>query len=69
MNRVLGKQIFRDIKENFWRWLALFFMIALGMYIVVAVVGGAEAIITGSREAAEENCVESGEKIFNGCSS
>lgn len=61
MNGVLRKQIFRDIKENFWRWLALFLMIALGMYIVVAVVGGAEAIITGSREAAEKNCVESGE--------
>lgn len=61
MNRVLGKRIFRDIKENFWRWLALFLMIVLGMYIVVAVVGGAETIITGSREKAKSNHVESGE--------
>lgn len=61
MNRVLSKRIFRDIKENFWRWLALFLMIVLGMYIVVAVVGGAETIITGSREKAEKNRVESGE--------
>lgn len=61
MNRVLGKRIFRDIKENFWRWSALFLMIVLGMYIVVAVVGGAETVITGSREAGERSRVESGE--------
>lgn len=61
MNRVLSMRIFRDIKENFWRWLALFLMIVLGMYIVIAVVGGAETIITGSRETGESNRVESGE--------
>lgn len=61
MNRVLRKRVFRDIKENFWRWLALFLMIVLGMYIVVAVVGAAENIITGSTEAAEKNQVEDGE--------
>ena len=61
MNRVLGKRIFRDIKENFRRWLALFLMIVMGMYIVVAVVGSAERIISGSNMAAEKNLVESGE--------
>ena len=61
MNRVLSRRVFRDIKENFWRWLALFLMIVLGMYIVIAVVGGAETIITGSRETGERNRVESGE--------
>lgn len=61
MNKVLSKRIFRDIKENFWRWLALFLMIVLGMYIVVAIVGAAENIITGSAEIAEKNHVEHGE--------
>ncbi len=61
MNRVLKKRLFRDIKENFWRWLALFLMIVMGMYIVVAVVGSAENIITGSTEIAENNHVEDGE--------
>ncbi len=61
MNRVLRKRFFRDIRENFWRWLALFLMIVLGMYIVVAVVGAAENIIAGSTEAAEKNHVEDGE--------
>lgn len=61
MNRVLRKRIIRDVKENFWRWLALFLMIVLGMYIVVSVVGAAETIITGSENAAQSNLVEDGE--------
>lgn len=61
MNRVLRKRIFRDVRENFRRWLALFLMIVLGMYIVVAVVGAAENIITGSTRTAEKNQVEDGE--------
>ena len=35
----LGKRIFRDLKDNFLRWLALFMLIFMGMYIVVSVVG------------------------------
>ena len=61
MNKILNKRIFRDVKENFWRWLALFLMIVMGMYIVTAVVGAAENIITGSAESAEKNHVEHGE--------
>lgn len=61
MNRVLSRRIIRDVKENFWRWLALLLMIVMGMYIVVAVVGGAETVITGSRETEGRNRVESGE--------
>lgn len=61
MNRVLSKRLFRDIRENFRRWLALFLMIVMGMYIVVATVGGAETIITGSRETGGRNRAESGE--------
>ncbi len=61
MNRVLKKRIFRDIKENFRRWLALFLMIVMGMYIVIAVVGAAENIITGCLKLADKNRVEDGE--------
>lgn len=61
MNRVLKKRIPRELKANFWRWLALLFMTAMGMTVVVSVVGGAENIITGSRECAEKNHVEDGE--------
>ena len=46
----LGKRIFRDLKDNFLRWLALFMLIFMGMYIVVSVVGAAENIIVQSRK-------------------
>ena len=61
MNKVFGKRIPRELRENFRRWLALFLMIALGMYIVISVVGAAENIIIGSREHSENNFVEDGE--------
>ena len=42
MNRVLNKRIFRDLKSNFLRYLALLLMIVMGMYIIVSVVGAAD---------------------------
>lgn len=61
MNRVLNKRIFRDLKENFLRYLALFMMIVMGMYIIIAVVGAAETIITRTAEKGAENHVEDGQ--------
>lgn len=61
MNKVLRKRIFRDIKGNFRRWLALFLLVVLGMYIVVAMVGAAENIIVGTEKEARSNLVEDGE--------
>lgn len=61
MSGVLKKRIPRGLRVNLWRWLALFFMTAMGMFVVVSVVGGAENIITGSRKCAEKNHVEDGE--------
>ena len=52
MNRVLNKRIFRDLKENFLRYIALFLMIVMGMYIITAMVGAAETIITGTAQKA-----------------
>lgn len=61
MMRVLNKRIFRDLRENFLRYLALFLMIVMGMYIIISVVGAAEAIITGTDEKGAENHVEDGQ--------
>lgn len=61
MNRVLNKRIFRDLKSNFLRYLALFLMIVMGMYIIISVVGAAETIITRTIETGEENHVEDGQ--------
>lgn len=61
MNKVLNKRILRDLKANFPRYLALLLMIIAGMFIVIAVVGAAETIITGTNEFAEKNNVEDGQ--------
>lgn len=61
MNRILKRRLPREIKRHFWRWLALFLMTAMGMAVVVSVVGSAENIIRGSSVCAEGNQVEDGE--------
>ncbi|MCR4585565.1 MAG: FtsX-like permease family protein [Lachnospiraceae bacterium] len=48
--RVLNNRIWREFRAHFGRYLALFFMIVLGMYLVVSVAGMAETTIQGSRE-------------------
>lgn len=51
MQRILSKRVLRDIRENLLRYLALFFLVALVMYMVVAIVGAAETIIQGTEES------------------
>ena len=51
MQRILSKRVLRDIRENLLRYLALFFLVALVMYMVVAIVGAAETIMQGTRES------------------
>ena len=48
MQRILSKRVLRDIRENLLRYLALFFLVALVMYMVVAIVGAAETIMQGT---------------------
>ena len=61
MNRVLNKRIIRDLKSNFLRYLALFLLIAMGMYIIVAILASAETIILGTENNAKENHLEDGQ--------
>lgn len=61
MNKILSKRILRDLKENLFRYIALGLLIALGMYIIVSIVGAAETIIVGTERKAEENLLEDGE--------
>ena len=61
MNKVLNKRILRDLKANFARYLALLLMIIAGMFIIIAVVGAAETIITGTNQFIIENKVEDGQ--------
>ena len=61
MNKVLNKRIFRDLKANFLRYLALFLLIVAGMFIVISIVGAAETIISGTVEKAKQNKLEDGQ--------
>ena len=61
MNKVLNKRILRDLKENFLRYFALFLLIVMGMYIIVAMIASAETIIQGTEENGSNNHLEDGQ--------
>lgn len=61
MQKILGRRVLRDLKENLFRYLALALLIVLSMYIIVSMVGSAETIIRGSEETDQEHGVEDGE--------
>lgn len=61
MQKILRKRIFRDLKENLLRYLGLFFLIILCMFIVIGLVGSAETVIQGVNDHSERNKVEDGQ--------
>lgn len=61
MQKILRKRVWRDLKENPLRYLALGLLIVLGMYLIVSLVGAAETVITGVDKKAEENRIEDGQ--------
>lgn len=61
MQKILGKRILRDFKDNLPRYLALGVMVVLGMYIVISLVAAADTIIMGSADAAKAQSVEDGQ--------
>ncbi len=66
MNRILRKRFPRQIKADFFRLGSLFLMIALCMYIVIALVDAAEVIITGTEKNQIASRIEDGQfTVFN----
>ena len=61
MQRILSKRVLRDIRENLLRYLALFFLVAMVMYMVVAIVGAAETIMQGTKESGRIHHREDGQ--------
>ncbi|MFA9465688.1 MAG: FtsX-like permease family protein [Velocimicrobium sp.] len=61
MQKILRKRVWRDFKANLFRYLALGFLIMLGMYLIVSLVGAADIVITGVDNKAKENHLEDGE--------
>lgn len=61
MKRILMRRYPREIKTNLFRYLSLFLMIALCMYIIIALVDAAEIIIQGTEKNQIESCLEDGQ--------
>lgn len=61
MNRVLRKRLLRDLRSNFGRYLALFLLFVMGIYLVISIVGSAEMIIQGTERQKSVNMVEDGQ--------
>ena len=58
---ILSRRVLRDLKSNFWRYLALLLLITLGMYMVVAMIGSAESIMWTGETSYEKNLGEDGQ--------
>jgi len=61
MNRVLRKRLPRDLKSNIGRYLALVLLIVMGVFLVVSMVGSADAIIQGTDEKGKDSFVQDGQ--------
>ncbi|SEH71978.1 putative ABC transport system permease protein [Ruminococcus flavefaciens] len=60
MDKILRKRLLRDLRANFGRYLALFLLITMGIYLVVSIVGASEMIIQGTDDRKSVNMVEDG---------
>ena len=66
MNRILRKRFPRQIRADFFRLGSLFLMIALCMYIIIALVDAAEVIIGGTENNQIVSRIEDGQfTVFN----
>ena len=61
MNRILRKRFPRQICADFFRLGSLFLIIALCMYIVIALVDAAEVVITGTARNQSDSHLEDGQ--------
>lgn len=61
MQKILRKRIIRDLRENLFRYLALGFLVVIGMYMIIGMVGAADTVIFGTRRLAETNNLEDGQ--------
>ena len=61
MQRVLRKRVFRNLRKHFVRYFMLGIMIAMGIFLVVTIVGSGETLSRGTVDLAEETNLEDGE--------
>ncbi|MBR7085774.1 MAG: ABC transporter permease, partial [Oscillospiraceae bacterium] len=60
MDKLLRKRLPREFQANIGRYLALTFLIAMGIYIVISLVGAAETFIIRTEQYKSINMVEDG---------
>lgn len=61
MQKVLRKRVLRDLKENLFRYIALAFLIIIGMYVIVSLIGAGATIIDNGEAHDEANKIEDGQ--------
>ena len=61
MQKVLSKRVFRSLKKHFFRYTMLGLMVAMGVFLVVTIVGSGETLSRGTVELARETDLEDGE--------
>lgn len=61
MQKVLRKRVFRNLRKHFVRYFMLGIMIAMGIFLVVTIVGSGETLSRGTVDLAEETNLEDGE--------
>lgn len=61
MQGVLRKRVFRSLKKHFIRYAMLGIMVAMGIFLVVTIVGSGETLTRGTESLAEETRLEDGE--------
>lgn len=61
MQKIFLKRTIRDLRRNLFRYLALFLLVILCMFMVVGIVGAAQSVIGTVNTHAEENHLEDGQ--------
>ena len=61
MQRVLRKRVFRNLRKHFVRYFMLGLMIAMGIFLVVTIVGSGETLSRGTVDLAVETNLEDGQ--------
>lgn len=64
MQRILGKRVLRDLKENLFRYMALAALVIFAMFIVIGVIGAADTIMIGTDRIAEEQNADEVEDTY-----
>lgn len=61
MQKILLHRTLRDLKDNFFRYVSLFCLIILAMFLIIALIGAAQSVIGTVNERTDANNLEDGQ--------